>query len=66
VVAAGVRHALDDEALIRAREASHVHLDAIDQAHAARPTVRSVRILDGFGEPARSCLKSLAANLVNG
>ena len=50
----------------RFEAASRGFADAIDEAHAARPTVRHVRIRDGFGEPVRCRLKPLATDLVDG
>ena len=63
-MAAGVRHALDDEALIRTREPGDVHLDAVDQAQAARPMVGRVRRCDRFGEAGRIDRELLAADQV--
>ena len=50
MVAARVWHALDDVAAIRAGQAGDVHLDAADEAQAARALVVCVRTGNGFGK----------------
>ncbi len=62
MVAASVRHALDDVAIAQAR---HVHLDAFDQAHASGPLVGRVGVGDSLCEAAGADLEAPAGDLVD-
>ena len=50
MLAAGARHALDDEAIARARQAGDIHLDPVDEAQAARTLMVRVCLGNGIGE----------------